>query len=787
MVTAVTAPPRTAGAIGGALAHALAHALAALPALAAAWLCLRIAESIHAGAAGMPQSTLFGAAVGNDALALLRYAFLILLAALPLALTTSRRLRTVLLGAGWSVLLCAHAALLQYHWSAGVPLGADLFGYAPGEIGKTVAAGMAFDARLAGALLLALAVLWTLLLLIERFAWPRAGRLGVLAALGASVLAFAVLPGHYTPRVVESDAERDFLVNKSAWFADRSLDWLAGAAPARAVAQAPDRAPWQGADPQYPFLRAERTPDTLGPLFKPATGWSTPPKLVFIIVEGLGRTFSGPGARLGSFTPFLDALAGRSLYFENFLAPQGRTFGVLTSVFGSLPFGEGGMAALGERIPRHASLPSVLKEQGYATRFYTGSNVEFDNETQVLRAMGVEQIVSERDFGPPYVCANEWGYGDRDLMRMVLERERALGAAPALTIVQTTGMHNPFTFPDQAAWRERVERRVATRRLPPLPVYTEQRDVFASIMYMDDALRMFFEEAKSLPGYDNTIFVITGDHRLPELPMQTRLERYHVPLIVYSPQLKAPRAIKSVSSQFDLAPALLAYLSNNHRIKTPAQVTWLGAGLDTEPSLRNLHAIPLKQTRTELSDFISGMAYLGQDRLYTLGDGMAIDRLDNDVLLDQARAQFASFLRANATIASGAALAPDGISLVPFGGERTLRIAPLLAEAGAVGVSGIRVRPGSGRLTIEATITNHATASSRTFAPMLVVADEHGAQLAESVAPALVLGAGEAVRVALQPPRELAAGVYYVSVIPSHPDTGRAIGAGQYHLPVKLD
>jgi len=122
---------------------ALAHALAALPALAAAWLCLRIVEGLHAGAAGLPQSTLFGAAIGNDALALLRYAFILLLAALPLAVTTSRRARTLLLGFGWSALLCAQAALLHYQWTAGVPLGADLFAYSPGEIGATVAASAA--------------------------------------------------------------------------------------------------------------------------------------------------------------------------------------------------------------------------------------------------------------------------------------------------------------------------------------------------------------------------------------------------------------------------------------------------------------------------------------------------------------------------------------------------------------------------------------------------------------------------------------------------------------------
>lgn len=767
---------------------ALAHALAALPALVAAWLCLRGAESLHAAGAGLPQSTLFGAAIGNDALALLRYAFLILLAALPLGLSTSRRVRTMLLGLGWSALLCAHAALLHYHWSAGVPLGADLFAYSFTEIGTTVAGAHAPGTLLAGALLLALVVLWSLLLLIERFDWPRAGGRGVLAALPASVLAFALLPGHYVPDVVRSDAERDAIVNKSAWLADRSLAWLAGAeAQATQAAQAPGRAPWEGSDPRYPFLRPERTPDTLGPLFQPGAG--TRPKLVFIIVEGLGRTFSGPGARLGSFTPFLDELAARSLYFENFLAPQGRTFGVLTSVFGSLPFGENGLAALGERIPRHASLPSVLKAQGYATRFYTGSNVKFDNEAQVLRAMGVDDIVSERDFKAPYERANEWGYADRDLMSVVLERERGLGAGPALTIVQTSGMHNPFTFPGLPAYRARLDQRVAELGLAPAPVYRDGRDIFASILYLDDALRMFFEQARSLPGYADTIFVITGDHRLPELPMQTRLERYHVPLIVYSPRLKAPRAIKSVSSQFDLAPSLLAYLANNHGIKTPAQVSWLGAGLDTEPSFRNLHALPLKQTKTELSDFVSGTAYLAQDRLYTIGDGMTVDRIQDDdgALLDKARAQFASFLRANAQAGTASALAPDGIALAPYGGERTLRGAQLVTQAGDVAVTGVRVRPGTGRLTIEATLTNHALSTSRPFAPLLVISDERGAELGETVLPARVLGAGESAPIALQPAAPLAPGVYYVSVIPSHPESGRAAGAGQYHVRVRLD
>ena len=64
--------------------------------------------------------------------------------------------------------------------------------------------------------------------------------------------------------------------------------------------------------------------------------------------------------------------------------------------------------------------------------------------------------------------------------------------------------------------------------------YTAQRKVFASVLFADDALRLYFEQASQLPGYDNTIFIITGDHLLPELRVDIRIERYQVPLIVYS-------------------------------------------------------------------------------------------------------------------------------------------------------------------------------------------------------------------------------------------------------------
>jgi hypothetical protein len=796
MVAVVDKPPvqvKEIGPLRRALGTALGDVLSCLPALMLAWLCLRIAETSHVAGA-VKVSILFGPALANDLLSLLRYGFLFVLGAPLLAPIPARRWRLALLGLCWSALLACQAGLIQYDWIAGVPLGADLFGYTRAEVATTVGGGWRVHPPLVVALLSALAVLWVALNACSRAWWPRAGARPALVAGAVSLLGFAVLPDHFAPPAAQSEASIDYLLNKTAYFADRNLAHLAGTGGAGALEHGKGDLPWAGKDPRYPFAHAERTPDTLGPLLERRPG-APPPNLVFIIVEGLGRTFSGPGARLGSFTPFLDELAGRSLYFENFLSGQGRTFGVLTTVFGSLPFGDNGLAALGDQMPRHASLLSVLKAQGYRLNFYSGSDLEFDNEGKYLRQEGVDRFVSERDYGPPAQRSNEWGYPDGDLVDMALRRQgQDREQAPAVSIIQTTSMHDPFSFPDKPRYLEKVGQRLAQLGIAgnANPGYAAQREIFASILYTDDALRRYFEGAAKLPGFENTIFIVTGDHRLPELPMDTRIERYHVPLIVYSPMLKAPRAVKAVSSQFDLAPSLLAYLSNNHGLQSPAQVSWLGTGLDTDTSFRNLHVIPLKQTKTELSDFISGSDYLAQGRLYALADGLLTDRAPDGKALATARSQFEGFLQANRVAGRAAALAPPAAiaRLAPYRAEvRELRSVALAAEGG-VGVAGVKraAAPGpDGAAMIEATMSNQSTSTSQPFVPLLVISDAGGLEVGEAAGELQTLAPGATLKVALPAKLgKLPHGTYFVSMIPSHPETGRSIGIGQYHVEMKL-
>jgi hypothetical protein len=365
-------------------------------------------------------------------------------------------------------------------------------------------------------------------------------------------------------------------------------------------------------------------------------------------------------------------------------------------------------------------------------------------------------------------------------------------SAPSFTLVQTMSMHTPFVVPEQEAYRKKVDARLdqlavpAARREP----YQRQRDVYASILYTDQALRQYFQQLEKTPQWPNTIVVITGDHRLPEIPMTTRLERYHVPLIVTSPLLKGPRRIRALSSHFDLAPSLLAMLSRQYGLQTPERVHWMGTGLDVDTEWRNLHRLPLKQTKTDLDDYVSGTHYLGQDRLYTLGDGLQPEPEDNPSVHERLRQEFARFrtdlvaldqsrqLRTPSTAAQRAAYSETARTLEPPDRAALIQGVVVTATQG-------RWLP-DGSIEASGQFTQHGSQDAPVFVPLLVLIDEQGQQLGEAYGQATQLRAGQSSRVQLQlKPTNVPSGKHYLAMIVSHPDTGKSIGKGQYRVPVQ--
>ncbi|RYE43158.1 MAG: LTA synthase family protein, partial [Sphingobacteriales bacterium] len=196
---------------------------------------------------------------------------------------------------------------------------------------------------------------------------------------------------------------------------------------------------------------------------------------------------------------------------------------------------------------------------------------------------------------------------------------------------------------------------------PTKDTYRNYKLQYSSILYADDALRSFFDAYSKRPDYNNTIFLITGDHRMPEIPMSTKIDRYHVPLLIYSPLLKRTATFSSVSTHFDIAPSLMSYLKYNYAFAAPAYGNWIGNGLDTARNFRNIHAYPLIQTKTETIDFIMGEYHLNGNILYKLTEGLTEEPIKDEGKLGQLRGAFNNFKQRNGKVTSNKSIVPDSL------------------------------------------------------------------------------------------------------------------------------
>ncbi|MGZ5014041.1 MAG: LTA synthase family protein, partial [Methylobacter sp.] len=110
----------------------------------------------------------------------------------------------------------------------------------------------------------------------------------------------------------------------------------------------------------------------------------------------------------------------------------------------------------------------------------------------------------------------------------------------------TTSNHRPYTYPDGKI---------------DLPSGSRE----GAVKYTDYAIHQFIEQAKTKPWFDNTVFVMVADHcagsaRKTELPV----DKYHIPLFIYSPKHVPAKRIDVLSSQIDVAPTVLGFLNASY-------------------------------------------------------------------------------------------------------------------------------------------------------------------------------------------------------------------------------
>lgn len=262
---------------------------------------------------------------------------------------------------------------------------------------------------------------------------------------------------------------------------------------------------------------------------------------------------SGDSAR--KLTPFLDSIAARSLVCRNVMATGIVSPNGITAVFCGFPSFEPMFHTVspynGNKIDTAVNL---LASEGYSSKFYFGGAPTSYYVVPSALASGFSDVVTRKEYDDDSDFDGKWGIFDH---AMGAYAARDLSALPQPFIAGwfTINAHAPFVVPDR--WQ--ADGYLSEPKTP-------QR----GIEYTDRALRHFFNIAKEQPWYENTVFVITGDHGNREMKStkyDTPYIKYHIPFIVYTPDGTVPPIeVKGrVMSQFDITPTLLHLMGYDKR------------------------------------------------------------------------------------------------------------------------------------------------------------------------------------------------------------------------------
>ncbi len=371
--------------------------------------------------------------------------------------------------------------------------------------------------------------------------------------------------------------------------------------------------------------------------------FDTTPNIVILIMEGLNDDFIHP-YHGKNFMPFVTSLKDSSLYWDRCFTLGERSYAVVPSVLGGLPYGKLGFTLI-DQYPNHLSLISVLKQNGYFTTFYDGQGTWFHHKDAFFKYNDIDLIVDNDDYDKTFkkiIVGDDhffWGYDDKDLFTQSLMYLDSMNHNPRLDIYFSGSMHDPFVIADEEKYLSIAKNLLGEDEQDFFKTYSKY---IKTLRFTDDALKLFFEKYKQRPDFDNTIFIITGDHPMTELPRDNEVKKYHVPLIIYSKKLKSPQQFHQIVSHLDIYESILSLL-DKHLDFIPAISTSLGHNLFAN---NNNFYVFMEGNREMIDCFYNGY-YLHRDDLYKVDDAFNITSINNDSIKNDLKNRLKIFIEMN--------------------------------------------------------------------------------------------------------------------------------------------
>lgn len=270
--------------------------------------------------------------------------------------------------------------------------------------------------------------------------------------------------------------------------------------------------------------------------------------VIIIALESFGKDQIGYYQnQKRSNTPFLDSLLSISWTPQKGLANGLRsTQGVVAITAGIPSLMEDPLMFSAYQSNPVRGLAKVLREKGYRTTFFHGSNpgsMEFERFAQLS---GFEKFYDKTAYHNPDDYDGNWGIWDLPFFQF-FANELNTFQEPFFSFFFSLTSHHPYAV---ESWFEEK--------------HPEMDKVERSYLYTDFALRKFFDTIKDEPWYNNTLFVITADHIAPvSNASQTRASRYDIPICFFDPTASIDLPVQAILQQIDIYPTILDLLQYN--------------------------------------------------------------------------------------------------------------------------------------------------------------------------------------------------------------------------------
>jgi len=266
--------------------------------------------------------------------------------------------------------------------------------------------------------------------------------------------------------------------------------------------------------------------------------------LVIFLQESLGYQFVS-----SEITPNLLKLKEQGLWFnENYSNGTRSVRGIAGTSAGFLAVPGKGVVKRTKSQNDFFTFAQLLKPLGYHTMFLYGGEARFDNMRSWFLGNGFDEIVEQKDYEHPAYVAT-WGASDEDLVKKGNEKFSRLykEGKPFAALMFSSSNHSPFDIPSGRI--NEVKKGVNC--------------VENAVKYADYAIGEFFKEAKSLPYYKDTIFVVIADHNIRVYGDDVvPVNMFHIPALILGEGVE-PKVHSGLSSQPDVLATALDYLGKD--------------------------------------------------------------------------------------------------------------------------------------------------------------------------------------------------------------------------------